>query len=348
MRMTMRLTIRRPDDWHLHLRDGALMEGVLPCSARHFARAIVMPNLVPPVVTSGDAIAYRERILTALPDGMNFDPLMTLYLTEDTDPDDVANAHESGLITAVKLYPAGATTNSASGVRDFDKIRGVLEKMAEIGLPLCVHGEATRPDIDIFDREAVFIDEMLDPIRRATPGLRIVMEHITTSEAVAYVISSDANLGATITVQHLMLDRNDMLVGGIRPHYYCLPILKRRTHKEALLSAATSGDPRIFLGTDSAPHATHSKENACGCAGCFTAPIALSCLAEIFDEQSALDRLEGFTSLHGPAFYGLPVNEDSITLEKGDPIEWPRSIETGAGPVTVFDPARPLHWRVAK
>ena len=344
--MTTRLTIRRPDDWHLHLRDGAMMEGVLPWSARHFARAIVMPNLVPPVVTGRDAAAYRDRILAALPEGATFEPLMTLYLTEDTDPDDVASAYADGIIKAVKLYPAGATTNSASGVRDFDKVRPVLERMAEIGLPLCTHGEVTRAEVDIFDREAVFIDEVLDPIRRATPGLRVVMEHITTSEAAAYATDADDTLGATITVQHLMLDRNAMLVGGIRPHYYCLPILKRGTHREALVKAATSGDPTFFLGTDSAPHATHTKENACGCAGCFTAPVALSCLTEVFDAADALDRLEGFTSLHGPAFYGLPVNEDTITLAKGDPITPPAAVETGAGPVTVFDPGQPLHWRL--
>ncbi|MEK6216146.1 MAG: dihydroorotase [Boseongicola sp.] len=344
--MTTRLTIRQPDDWHLHLRDGAMMEGVLPWTARHFARAIVMPNLVPPVVTGGKAAAYRERILAALPDGIQFDPLMTLYLTENPDPDEVAKAHEDGIVKAVKLYPAGATTNSESGVRDFEKIRGVLEKMAEIRLPLCVHGEVTRPEVDIFDREAAFIGEVLDPIRRATPGLRVVMEHITTSDAVDYVNSSAKDLGATITVQHLMLDRNAMLMGGIRPHYYCLPILKRGTHRKVLVGAATSGDPRFFLGTDSAPHTTDTKENACGCAGCFTAPVALSCLAELFDEQSALDRLEGFTSLHGPEFYNLPKNAHRIALEKGEPIDWPASIETGAGSVTVFDPGRPLHWRV--
>ncbi|QMU57762.1 MAG: dihydroorotase [Boseongicola sp.] len=344
--MTTRLTIRRPDDWHLHLRDGAMLEGVLPSSAKHFARAIIMPNLVPPVVTGDDAAAYRDRILRALPDGMTFDPLMTLYLTETTDADDLAAA--SGLVKAVKLYPAGATTNSASGVKDFDKVRGVLERMADIGLPLCVHGEVTRGEIDIFDREAVFIDEVLDPIRRATPGLRVVMEHITTAEAVAYASDGGDDLGATITVQHLMLDRNDMLVGGIRPHYYCLPILKRGTHREALLGAATGGDKRFFLGTDSAPHATDTKENACGCAGCFTAPVALSCLAEVFEEAGALDRLEGFTSLNGPAFYGLSVNEDRIVLEKGAAIDLPDRVETGAGPVTVFDPGRSLHWRVVK
>lgn len=344
--MTQTLKIRRPDDWHLHLRDGAMMEGILPHSAAHFARAIIMPNLVPPVVTFEDASAYRDRILAAMPEGAEFDPLMTLYLTETTDPDDVRAAAKSGLVKAVKLYPAGATTNSASGVRDFDKVRGVLEVMAEIGLPLCVHGEVTRSEIDIFDREAVFIDEVLDPLRRATPGLRVVMEHITTSDAVDYAVSGGSDLGATITVQHLMLDRNDMLVGGIRPHYYCLPILKRGTHRARLVEAATSGDQRFFLGTDSAPHTTDTKEAACGCAGCFTAPVALSCLTEVFDEVDALDRLEGFTSLHGPAFYGLAPNETHITLERGAPIALPSDVETGAGRVTVFDPGRALHWRV--
>lgn len=341
------LTIRRPDDWHLHLRDGAVMKGVLPCSAAHFARAIIMPNLSPPVVTSHDAATYRERIMAALPQGSEFEPLMTLYLTEDTDPDDVKAAADSGLVKAVKLYPAGATTNSASGVRDFDKIRGVLETMAEISLPLCVHGEVTHPEVDIFDREAVFIGEVLDPIRRRTPGLRVVMEHITTAEAAAYATEGDGDLGATITVQHLMLDRNDMLAGGIRPHFYCLPILKRGTHRPALVRAATSGNPSFFLGTDSAPHATEAKESACGCAGCFTAPVALACLAEIFDEADALDRLEGFVSIHGARFYGLPRNDARITLQKGDPVEFPKEVQTGAGPVTVFNPGTPVHWRVA-
>ena len=345
--MTDSLTIRRPDDWHLHLRDGAMLEGVLPWTARHFARAIIMPNLVPPVVTGAQAAAYRDRILATLPEGMTFEPLMTLYLTEDTDPDDVANAAGSGLVKAVKLYPAGATTNSASGVRDFDKVRPVLERMAEIGLPLCVHGEVTRREIDIFDREAVFIDEVLDPIRRATPGLRVVMEHITTAEAAAYAAEGGEDLAATITVQHLMLDRNDMLVGGMRPHLYCLPILKRGTHRPKLVEAATSGSPRFFLGTDSAPHPTHAKEAECCAAGCFTAPVALSCLAEIFEEAGALERLEGFASLHGPAFYRLPVNEERITLTRGAPIEIPAKIDTGAGPVTVFNPGRPVHWSVA-
>ncbi len=344
--MTKTLTIRRPDDWHLHLRDGDMLRAVLPHTAAHFARAIIMPNLVPPVVTGAQAASYRDRIMAALPEGMSFEPLMTLYLTEDTDPADVAAAHASGLVKAVKLYPAGATTNSASGVTNFDKVRPTLEKMAEIGLPLCVHGEVTDGDIDIFDREAVFIDRVLDPIRRATPDLRVVMEHITTSDAVDYARAQGDTLGATITVQHLMLDRNAMLVGGIRPHYYCLPILKRASHRAALLDAATSGEARFFLGTDSAPHATHTKENACGCAGCFTAPIAMSCLAETFEGADALDKLEGFTSLHGPAFYGLPVNTDHITLTKGEPIDLPGPIPAGPHTVTTFDPGTPLHWHV--
>ena len=346
--MTQSLTLRRPDDWHLHLRDGAMLQGVLPESARHFARAIIMPNLVPPVVTGKDAAAYRDRILAALPEGAEFTPLMTLYLTEETDPEDLAAAHASGLITAVKLYPAGATTNSASGVRDFDKVRAVLEKMAEIGCPLCVHGEVTDPEIDIFDREAVFIDRVLDPVRRATPGLRVVMEHLTTADGVAYVKANEKDLGATITTHHLIINRNHILVGGIKPHYYCLPVAKRENHRLALVEAATSGDARFFLGTDSAPHTDANKESACGCAGCFTATNTMSCLAEVFEREGALDRLEGFASLNGPAFYGLPPNEERITLTKGAPVTYPAKIETGAGPVTVFDPGFPLHWRVAE
>ena len=344
--MTTTLTLTRPDDWHLHLRDGEMLKGVLQHTARDFARAIIMPNLVPQVVTGDHAAAYRERILAALPDGMTFEPLMTLYLTETTDPADVKTAVASGLIKAVKLYPAGATTNSDSGVRDIDNERAVLEVMAEIGLPLCVHGEVTRPEIDIFDREAVFIDEVLDPVRRATPGLRVVMEHITTAAAAAYAAQGGDDLAATITVQHLMLDRNDMLVGGMRPHYYCLPILKRGTHRPKLVEAAVSGPSNFFLGTDSAPHPQHKKEAECCAAGCFTAPIALPCLAEVFEEAGALDQLEAFVSLNGPRFYRLPANDGTVTLEKGPATDLPLSVETGAGPVTVFDPARPIHWRV--
>ncbi len=345
--MTETLTLRRPDDWHLHLRDGAVLRAVLPETARHFARAIVMPNLVPPVMTAADARAYRDRILAALPADMSFEPLMTLYLTEDTDPDDVVSAHAEGLVTAVKLYPAGATTNSASGVRDFGRVRGVLERMAEAGVPLCVHGEVTDPDIDIFDREAVFIDRVLDPIRRATPGLRVIMEHVTTADAVDYVTSAARDLGATITTHHLVINRNHILAGGIRPHYYCLPVAKREAHRRALRAAATSGDPRFFLGTDSAPHVDAAKETACGCAGIFTATNTLSILAHVFEEDGALDRLEGFASLHGPAFYGLAPNADTITLKKGAPTACPERIETADGPVTVFDPGFDLHWRVA-
>ncbi len=345
--MSETLTIPRPDDWHLHLRDGAVLQAVLPETARHFARAIIMPNLVPPVITGADAAAYRDRILAALPSDMSFEPLMTLYLTENTDPSDVAAAQASGLIKAVKLYPAGATTNSASGVRDFDKVRGVLEKMAEIGLPLCVHGEVTDAEIDIFDREAVFIDRVLDPLRRATPGLRVVMEHITTRDGVDYVKAHDEALGATITTHHLVINRNHILVGGIRPHYYCLPVAKREEHRLALRAAATSGDKRFFLGTDSAPHTDPNKESACGCAGCFTATNTLSILAEVFEQEGALDHLSGFVSEHGPAFYGLPVNADTLTLTKGAAVPYPDKIDTDDGPVTLFDPQMPLHWRVS-
>lgn len=340
------LTLPRPDDWHLHLRDGAMLRAVLPETSRHFARAIIMPNLVPPVVTGAQAAAYRDRILAALPEGAAFEPLMTLYLTEDTDPDDVAAAHASGLVKAVKLYPAGATTNSASGVANFDNVRAVLERMAEIGLPLCTHGEVTAAEIDIFDREAVFIDRVLDPIRRATPGLRVVMEHITTSQAADYVRAHDQDLGATITTHHLVINRNHILVGGIRPHYYCLPVAKREEHRVALVAAATSGDGRFFLGTDSAPHLDGVKENACGCAGCFTATNTMSILAEVFEREGALGKLAGFASLNGPGFYHLPVNDDTLTLIKGDPVTYPTKIDTDDGPVTVFDPGFDLHWHV--
>ncbi len=344
--MTNTLTIRTPDDWHLHLRDGAMLRAVAPETARHFARAIIMPNLVPPVVTGAEAAAYRERILAALPEGSRFTPLMTLYLTEATDPDDLARAHADGLITAVKLYPAGATTNSASGVTNFDKVRPVLEKMAEIGCPLCVHGEVVNSEIDIFDREAVFIERVLDPIRRATPGLRVVMEHITTMQGVEYASEGGPDLGATITTHHLVINRNHILSGGIKPHYYCLPVAKREEHRLALRRAATSGDPTFFLGTDSAPHTDANKLLPCGCAGCFTATNTLSILAEVFEQDGALDRLEAFTSLNGPGFYGLRPNDDTITLTKGEPVSYPTQIETDDGPVTVFDPMMPLHWRV--
>jgi dihydroorotase len=346
MTQPTRLTLRRPDDWHLHLRDGAMLKGILPETTRHFARAIIMPNLVPPVVTAAQALAYRDRILAALPAGAQFEPLMTLYLTETTDPADVARAHASGLVKAVKLYPAGATTNSASGVRDFTAVRPVLEKMADIGMPLCVHGEVTDPTVDIFDREAVFIDKVLDPLRRATPGLRVVMEHITTSDGVDYARAAGPDLAATITTHHLIINRNHILAGGIRPHYYCLPVAKRESHRLALRAAATSGNAKFFLGTDSAPHVDALKEHSCGCAGCFTATNTLPILAHVFEEHSALNTLEAFISLNGPAFYRLPPNEARITLIKAGPAQWPEKILTEAGPVTVFNPGFPVHWHV--
>lgn len=346
--MTDTLTIPRPDDWHLHLRDGAMLEGVIAHTAAHFVRAIIMPNLVPPVVTGADAAAYRDRIMAAVPASMTFEPLMTLYLTEATQADDVARAHASGLVKAVKLYPAGATTNSQSGVSNFDNVQGVLERMADIGLPLCVHGEVTDPDIDIFDREAVFIDRVLDPLRKRVPGLRVVMEHVTTADAVAYVqADTSGNLAATITTHHLVINRNHILAGGIRPHYYCLPVAKREAHRLALRAAACSGDERFFLGTDSAPHTDAAKLLPCGCAGIFTAPNTMSCLAHVFEEDGALAALEGFSSRNGPAFYRLPVNTAVMTLTKqSEPVRYPELVETGAGNVTVFDPGFDLFWRV--
>ena len=346
--MTRQITLPRPDDFHLHLRDGAMLQGIAPESARDFARAIIMPNLVPPVVTGAQAAAYRERIRAALP-GADFTPLMTLYLTEASDPADIVAAHRAGIIHAVKLYPAGATTNSASGVRSFDAVRPALEAMAEAGVPLCVHGEVTDPAVDIFDREAVFIDRVLDPVRRATPGLRVIMEHVTTADAVAYVRAAPADLAATITTHHLIINRNHILVGGIRPHYYCLPVAKRETHRLALVEAATSGDARFFLGTDSAPHPVDAKECACGCAGCFTATNTLPLLAEVFDRAGALDRLAGFVAHHGADYYRLPRNTGTLTLEKTDqPVTFPAQIETGAGPVVVFDPGFPVYWQVRR
>ncbi|PJI91495.1 dihydroorotase [Yoonia maricola] len=340
------LTIRRPDDWHLHLRDGEMLKAVLPETTRHFARAIIMPNLVPPVVTAEQAVAYRTRIMAAVPEGARFTPLMTLYLTEATDPEDVRAAHADAIATAVKLYPAGATTNSASGVRDFEKVRPVLEVMAEIGMPLCVHGEVTDSQIDIFDREAVFIEKVLKPLRKKVPDLKIVMEHVTTQNAVDYVRDSHKNMAATITTHHLIINRNHILAGGIKPHFYCLPVAKREAHRVALVQAAVSGDKRFFLGTDSAPHTDPLKLQACGCAGIFTAPNTMSCLAEVFDAAGRITKLEDFTSLNGPRFYGLPPNEETITLTKGAPVTYPEQIETGDGPVTVFDPGFDLHWRV--
>ncbi len=344
-----KLTLRRPDDWHLHLRDGDMLKGVIADTSRHFARAIIMPNLVPPVATTGDARDYRDRILAAVPAGHRFTPLMTLYLTEHTDPDDVEEGMKSGLVIALKLYPAGATTNSHGGVRDLEKAMPVLERMARIGMPLCVHGEVTTPDVDIFDREAVFIETVLDPLRRRLPELKVTMEHVTTADGVRYIQASDSNLAGSITTHHLIINRNALLVGGIRPHYYCLPVAKRESHRLALRAAATSGDRRFFLGTDSAPHVDPLKECACGCAGIYTSVNTMSCLAHVFEQEDALDTLEAFTSLNGPAWYGLKPNDEMITLRKlASPLEFPAKRETGAGPVTVFDPMFPLYWQVVE
>ncbi len=310
------LTIVRPDDWHLHLRDGATMASVLPHTARQFGRAIVMPNLKPPVVTTAQALAYRDRILAALPEGVAFEPLMTLYLTNDTASDEIRRARDSGLVHAVKLYPAGATTNSAAGVTDLRKCYPVLEAMQEVGLPFLVHGEVTDPSIDLFDREAVFIERVMTPLRNDMPALKVVFEHITTRDAAQYVAEAGPQTAATITAHHLLYNRNEIFKGGIRPHYYCLPILKREIHRVALVAAATSGSDKFFLGTDSAPHAKGDKEQACGCAGCYTASHALELYAQAFDQAGALDRLEAFASFNGPAFYKLPRNTGSVTLQR--------------------------------
>jgi len=339
------LTIRRPDDWHLHLRDGDVLRGVLPYTARQFARAIVMPNLSPPITSVAAAQAYRQRIIAALPERLDFTPLMTCYLTDSSSPDEIERGHAEGVFIAAKLYPAHATTGSAHGVTDIACIRAVLERMERIGMPLLVHGEVTDADIDIFDREAVFIERVLAPLMRDMPGLRIVFEHITTSEAVNFVDQAGAQLAATITPHHLHINRNAMLVGGIRPHFYCLPVAKREKHRLALRKAATSGSAKYFLGTDSAPHARDTKETACGCAGIFNAPFALESYAAVFDEEHALDRLEGFASLHGPGFYRLPLNEASITLERGD-VKVPDQIDAAGMPVVPFHAGEILGWRL--
>lgn len=312
------LTITTPDDWHLHLRDDEPLEAVLPYSARQFARAIIMPNLTPPVTTTEQALAYRERILAALPEGVSFEPLMVLYLTDNTPAEEIERAVASGVIKAVKLYPAGATTNSSSGVTDIRHCDAAIGAMARMGLPLLVHGEVTSPEIDIFDREAIFIDQVMTPLLERHPSLKVVFEHITTADAVNFVRQASDNVAATITAHHLLFNRNHMLVGGIRPHYFCLPVLKRETHRAALIEAATSGSPKFFLGTDSAPHARGAKESACGCAGAFTAPAALELYATAFEQAGALDKLEGFASHFGADFYGLARNQGAVTLMRED------------------------------
>ena len=341
------LVICRPDDWHLHVRDGAALTAVVPHTAAQFARAIVMPNLQPPVTQTEQALAYRERILAAVPQGLDFEPLMTLYLTDNTTADEVRRAHEAGIV-AFKLYPAGATTNSDAGVTDVRKTYPALEAMQRAGLKLLVHGEVTTAEVDLFDREAVFIERVLAPLRADFPQLRIVFEHITTREATQYVSEADAYLGATITPQHLLYNRNAIFQGGIRPHYYCLPVLKRELHRQALLQAVSSGHPRFFLGTDSAPHATHLKENACGCAGCFSAHAALELYAMAFESVGALDRLEAFASFNGPDFYGLPRNTGTVTLvrERWTP---PASYAFGEeAQLTPLAAGEPLSWRLQR
>ncbi|HLP98205.1 MAG TPA: dihydroorotase [Sideroxyarcus sp.] len=340
----MELTLTRPDDWHLHLRDDALMASVLPDTARQFARAIVMPNLRPPVTTTVQAVAYRERILKALPTGMKFEPLMTLYLTDNTCAEEIRKAKQSGVVHAVKLYPAGATTNSDAGVTDLRKTYAALEEMQRCGMPLLVHGEVTSADIDIFDREAVFIDKVMQPLLKDLPKLRVVFEHITTKDAAQFVADAPDTIAATLTPQHLLYNRNAMLVGGIRPHFYCLPILKRETHREALVQAATSGSKKFFLGTDSAPHAQHTKENACGCAGCYSAHSAIELYAEAFEAAGALDKLEAFASFHGADYYGLPRNREKITLKKE---EWtmPHTVEFGGSQLVPLRAGEKMKWK---
>ena len=340
------LTIRRPDDWHLHLRDGDAMAAVLPDSARRFARAIVMPNLKPAVRTTHQALDYRERILAALPDGLAFEPLMTLYLTEDTPPEEIARAKLSGRVAGVKLYPAGATTHSDEGVTRISRCFHTLEKMQELGMPLLVHGEVTDPVIDIFDRERAFIEDVLGPLVDRFPGLKIVLEHITTRDAVQYIEITGTRIAATITAHHLLMNRNALFLGGMRPHHYCLPILKREADREALVEAATSGNPKFFLGTDSAPHALDTKETACGCAGIYTAHAALELYAVAFEEAGALDKLEGFASVHGPQFYGLPANEGTITLVR-EGWDVPERLAYGDGELVPLRAGERLPWRLA-
>ena len=335
------ITIRRPDDWHVHLRDGAMLDTVAPYTARQFARAIIMPNLAPPVTSVDQAAAYRMRILAATGGGAGFTPLMTAYLTDSTDPDELARGHAERVWVAAKLYPVGATTNSASGVTDIAHIRPALARMEKIGMPLLVHGEVTDPDVDVFDREAVFIDRILTGLVADFPGLKIVFEHITTAHAADFVAAAPATVAATITPHHLHLSRNALFDGGLRPHAYCLPVLKREKHRLAVRKAATSGSPKFFLGTDSAPHDRDAKESACGCAGIFNAPFALESYATLFDQDGALDRLEGFASEHGPRFYGLPLNDGTVTLER-KPSQVPALID-GLVP---FHAGTTLDWRL--
>ena len=338
------ITLRRPDDWHVHLRDGAMLELAADLTARQFARAIVMPNLTPPITTTAAADAYRDRILKAVAPERGFTPLMTAYLTDNIDPDEIETGFNKGVFTACKLYPANATTNSAAGVTDVRNIWRVLERMQAIGMPLLIHGEVTSPDIDVFDREAVFLETVLAPVLEAFPTLKTVLEHITTEDSVRFVQAAGPNVAATITAHHLRIDRNAMFDGGLRPHAYCLPVAKRRLHRTALRKAAVSGDPKFFLGTDSAPHLKGDKESACGCAGIFSAPVALESYAQTFEEEGALDKLENFASVFGPRFYGLPLNEGTVALTR-TPQTPPPLIERGALQVVPFHAGETLNWR---
>ena len=340
------LTLRRPDDWHLHLRDGAMMAAVLPFTARVFGRAIIMPNLVPPVTSVSAAEAYRRRILKALPKRANFTPLMTAYLTDGTAPEEIERGFEKGVWVAAKLYPANATTNSARGITDIARIASVLERMARIGMPLLVHGEVTDPTVDVFDREAAFIERILVPLLKRLPELKLVFEHATTRDAIEFVRAQGPNVAATITPHHLVISRNALFQGGLRPHMYCLPVAKREAHRMALRKAATSGNTKFFLGTDSAPHPIADKEKDCGCAGIFCAPAALETYARVFDEENALDRLEAFASLNGPRFYGLPPNETRVTLKRE---KWkvPAKVKVSTGAVKPFQAGEELSWRLA-
>ena len=341
-----RITITRPDDWHLHLRDGNHMRAILPDIAARFARAIVMPNLKPPVTTTQMALAYRERIVSALPDSAQFEPLMTLYLTDNTTAEEILRAKESGVVHAVKYYPAGATTNSESGVTELGKCEGALKAMSECGMPLLVHGEVTFPNVDIFDRERIFIDRVMIPVLKKYPQLRVVFEHITTQEAVRFVLASPPRVAATITAHHLLLNRNAMFSGGIRPHHFCMPVLKREEDRQALIHAATSGNPKFFLGTDSAPHARDTKEAACGCAGVYTAHAGIELYAEIFGAYNALDKLENFASVYGPAFYGLPRNTQKITLIK-EIWDVPKELPYHKDTLVPFRSGGTVAWRMA-
>lgn len=341
------LTITRPDDWHIHLRDGVALNTTVPHAAAQFRRAIVMPNLRPPVITTEDALAYKARILAAKPEGADFEPLMTLYLTDSTSPDEIRKAKASGAVYGVKLYPAGATTNSDSGVTDIENVYATLEAMEEVGLPLLVHGEVTDSDVDVFDREKRFIDDKLSPLTERYPNLSVVFEHITTADAAQFVLYSPENVGATITPQHLLMNRNHILVGGIRPHNYCLPVLKREEHRKELVKVATSGNPKFFLGTDSAPHVKSAKETACGCAGCYSAYGAIELYAEAFEAAGALGQLDGFAGRHGPQFYGLPISDDTITLARQ---EWtiPEGYEFGDETVVPLRAGEKLSWKLIR